>query len=90
MFATKNIKAKFIAYDFSGRYIWRGTFVLYRDQSPVNCILLNCILVDLSDTNILWLKNIFSNVIKQVGFLQKRNPIRGVQYFPIPIAMNIK
>ena len=27
---------------------------------------------------------------KQVGFLQKRNPIRGVQYFPIPIAMNIK
>ena len=30
-------------------------------------------------------------VIKeQVGFLQKRNPIRGVQYFPIPIAMNIK
>ena len=28
--------------------------------------------------------------IKQVGFLQKRNPIRGMQYFPIPIAMNIK
>ena len=31
-----------------------------------------------------------SSCEKQVGFLQKRKPIRGVQYFPIPIAMNIK
>ena len=29
-------------------------------------------------------------IFEQVGFLQKRNPIRGVQNFPIPIAMNIK
>ena len=35
-------------------------------------------------------KIIISKIRKQVGFLQKRNPIRGVQYFPIPIAMNIK
>ena len=31
-----------------------------------------------------------TKISKQVGFFQKRNPIRGVQYLPIPIAMNIK
>ena len=45
----------------------------------------NINILDDSVEGILWLR-----FTQQVGFLQKRNPIRGVQYFPIPIAMNIK
>ena len=46
-------------------FMYVSNLVLYGNQWPVNlfCILLNCIFVVLTATEILWLEIIFSNVI---------------------------
>ena len=65
-FATKNIKSKFIACDFSVRRVVTFCVVLHRNQRLVNCIVHFAELHIGSSIGykILWLEIIFSNVIK--------------------------
>ena len=48
--------------DFSVKTVVTCDVVLYHNQLPVNCILLNYILVFFSDINILWMKIFFSSI----------------------------
>ena len=63
------MKAYFLAFELWVKKV--GTFgvVLYRNQPPVTlCVLLYCILVVLTDTKLLCLEIIFSNVIMSKNF----------------------
>ena len=62
-------KTYFLAFELWVKKVGTCGVVLYRNQPAVTlCILLYCILVVLTDTKILCLENISSNVIKSKNF----------------------
>ena len=68
-FAGKNVKAKFIAEcELSVKRVVTFRVVFYYNQWPVNFILLNCILVFLSDTKNTYFGNYFlkCNIVQRI------------------------